>query len=73
MSEITIKIKNFKEWHESHYKEQFEVFIDGEKIPRLESFSITVDNQIGEDVPNATKYLNYSIKQHIDYEDWEMP
>lgn len=73
MNEIVIKIKNFKEWRNSHYKEQFEVYIDGEKIPRLDTFSITVDNQVREEVPNATKYLNYNIKQHIDYESWEIP
>lgn len=74
MSEIVIKIKNWKELHANHYAEQFEVYVDGEKIPRMDEFSITVKNHPGlGNGYDVTEGLSYTLKQHLAYEDWEKP
>lgn len=74
MSEIVIKIKDWKELHKNQYIEQFEVYIDGEKIPRVDEFGISVKNHWDRrDKYDVREGLTYTLKQHLPYENWEKP
>ena len=78
MNEIIIRIRNWEEQRDYRRStgtpEQFEVLIDGEKIPRLEKFSIDLTNYMDRTYdPDVRKDFSYTIKQYIDCDSWKPP
>ena len=74
MNEIIIRIKDWKEQAQT-FGEQFELFINGEKVPRVTEFSMNIKNDSKHKYCafDPSENFSYTIKQHIDWESWEHP
>lgn len=69
MKEITIKIfDNISHRQEKHsaYYEDFEVFVDGKKIPRLHRFSLDFVNNPDKSAYQLETDFIYHVEQFVD-------